>query len=179
RGEVFEVETGVSRLDVGLDGGLEWSSPKVESLCFDLGNLMKKLQLLLRMRMMINEAVKLVAAGDKDGNVGFWNLDCHNEEEDGELAVHGALDINEKSGIRSVPTYFGTEEEDDDSPYMEEFDEADNVVENDTVTLQSTYLVAHEHDDDNILRTRTNDTQHNELISDDLEKHHRIPFLLF
>ncbi|WZZ39868.1 hypothetical protein YC2023_036127 [Brassica napus] len=63
---------------------------------------------------------------------------------------------------------------------MEEFDEADNVVENDTflglsvvyksfsslsqVTLQSTYLVAHEHDDDNILRTRTNDTQHNVSI---------------
>ncbi|WZZ26126.1 hypothetical protein YC2023_009527 [Brassica napus] len=90
-----------------------------------------------------------------------------------ELAVHGALDINKKSGIRSMPTYFGAEEEDDDIPDMEEFDEADNVVENDTflglsvvdksfsslsrATLQSTYLVAHEPDDDNILRTRTND----------------------
>ncbi|WZZ87787.1 hypothetical protein YC2023_116366 [Brassica napus] len=86
-----------------------------------------------------------------------------------ELAVHGALDINKKSGIRSMPTYFGAEEEDDDIPDMEEFDEADNVVENDTflglsvvdksfsslsqATLQSTYLVAHEPDDDNILRT--------------------------
>ncbi|KAG2273943.1 hypothetical protein Bca52824_056498 [Brassica carinata] len=75
-----------------------------------------------------------------------------------ELAVHGALDINKKSGIRSMPTYFGAGEEDDDIPDMEEFDEADNVVENDTATLQSTYLVAHEpDDDDNILRTRTND----------------------
>ncbi|KAH0901707.1 hypothetical protein HID58_041210 [Brassica napus] len=63
-----------------------------------------------------------------------------------------------KSGIRSMPTYFGAGEEDDDIPDMEEFDEADNVVENDTATLQSTYLVAHEpDDDDNILRTRTND----------------------
>uniref|UniRef100_M4EJ55 Uncharacterized protein n=1 Tax=Brassica campestris TaxID=3711 RepID=M4EJ55_BRACM len=86
------------------------------------------------------------------------------EDDDGWLAthgkpkaVHGALDINEKSGIRSIPTYFGAEEEDDDIPDMEEFDEADNVVENDTATLQSTYLVAHEPDDDNILRTRTDD----------------------
>ena len=32
-----------------------------------------------------------------------------------------------------MPTYFGAGEEDDDIPDMEEFDEADNVVENDTV----------------------------------------------
>ncbi|KAH0902522.1 hypothetical protein HID58_042025 [Brassica napus] len=84
------------------------------------------------------------------------------EDDDGWLATHGKPKDkgNEdenlpsmKSGIRSMPTYFGAEEEDDDIPDMEEFDEADNVVENDT----STYLVAHEPDDDNILRTRTND----------------------
>jgi ubiquitin-like-conjugating enzyme ATG3 len=94
------------------------------------------------------------------------------EDNDGWLATHGkpkdkgkeednlpsmdALDINEKNTIQSIPTYFGGEE-DDDIPDMEEFDEADNVVENDPATLQSTYLVAHEPDDDNILRTRTYD----------------------
>ncbi|CAF2018132.1 BnaC07g31240D [Brassica napus] len=92
------------------------------------------------------------------------------EDDDGWLATHGkpkdkgnedenlpsmdALDINEKRGIRSIPTYFGAEEEEeDDIPDMEEFDEADNVVENDPAT----YLVAHEPDGDNILRTRTYD----------------------
>ncbi|KAG2263548.1 hypothetical protein Bca52824_070627 [Brassica carinata] len=91
------------------------------------------------------------------------------EDDDGWLATHGkpkdkgnedenlpsmdALDINEKRGIRSIPTYFEAEEEEDDIPDMEEFDEADNVVENDPAT----YLVAHEPDDDNILRTRTYD----------------------
>ncbi|KAL1205563.1 Protein DAMAGED DNA-BINDING 2 [Cardamine amara subsp. amara] len=28
------------------------------------------------------ENVKMIAAGDKFGNVGFWNLDCENEEDD-------------------------------------------------------------------------------------------------
>jgi len=45
-----------------------------------------------------------------------------------------ALDINEKNTIQSIPTYFGGEE-DDDIPDMEEFDEADNVVENDPVSF--------------------------------------------
>lgn len=46
-----------------------------------------------------------------------------------------ALDINEKSGIRSIPTYFGAGDDDDDIPDMEEFDESDNVVENDPVSF--------------------------------------------
>lgn len=45
-----------------------------------------------------------------------------------------ALDINEKNAIQSIPTYFGGEEE-EDIPDMEEFDEADNVVENDPVSF--------------------------------------------
>lgn len=45
-----------------------------------------------------------------------------------------ALDINEKNIIQSIPTYFGGQEEEDDIPDMEEFDEADNVVENDPVS---------------------------------------------
>ncbi|XP_047942377.1 autophagy-related protein 3 isoform X3 [Salvia hispanica] len=63
-----------------------------------------------------------------------------NEDNDGWLATHGK-----------------PKGEEDDIPDMEEFDEADNVVENDPATLQTTYLVAHEPDDDNILRTRTYD----------------------
>lgn len=52
-----------------------------------------------------------------------------------------ALDINEKRGIRSIPTYFGAEEEEeDDIPDMEEFDEADNVVENDPVSFFSFFV---------------------------------------
>lgn len=48
-----------------------------------------------------------------------------------------ALDINEKNAIQSIPTYFGGEEE-EDIPDMEEFDEADNVVENDPVSFALT-----------------------------------------
>ncbi|XP_041992113.1 autophagy-related protein 3 [Salvia splendens] len=94
------------------------------------------------------------------------------EDNDGWLATHGkpkektddndnvpsmeALEISKKNTtIQSIPSYFVGEE--DDIPDMEEFDEADNVVENDPATLQTTYLVAHEPDDDNILRTRTYD----------------------
>ncbi|KAF3573131.1 hypothetical protein F2Q69_00062891 [Brassica cretica] len=58
---------------------------------------------------------------------------------------------------------------------MEEFDEADNVVENDTATLQSTYLVAHEPDDDNILRTRTNDNTRI-IQPDPVRAHHLLVF---
>ncbi|CAN8264784.1 unnamed protein product [Cochlearia groenlandica] len=110
------------------------------------------------------------------------------EDNDGWLATHGkpkdkgtedesfpsmdALDINENNAIRSIPTYFGGKEEDDDDddiPDMEEFDDGDNLVENDPATLQSTYLVAHEPDDDNILRTRTYD------ISITYDKYYQTP----
>ena len=63
--------------------------------------------------------------------------------EDENLPSMDALDVNEKRGIRSIPTYFGAEEEDDDIPDMEEFDEADNVVENDPVSLFSSSLLSH------------------------------------
>ncbi|KAH0858390.1 hypothetical protein HID58_086651 [Brassica napus] len=111
----------------------------------------------------------LVFEGCEFCNYTIWEYEAaggevlvDDEDDDGWLATHGKPKDkgNEdenlpsmKSGIRSMPTYFGAEEEDDDIPDMEEFDEADNVVENDTATLQSTYLVAHEPDDDNILRT--------------------------
>ncbi|KAH6823348.1 autophagy 3 [Perilla frutescens var. hirtella] len=96
-----------------------------------------------------------------------------NEDNDGWLATHGkpkenkneeddnlpsmeTLEISKMNNtIQSISSYFGGEE--DDIPDMAEFEEADNLVENDPATLQTTYLVAHEPDDDNILRTRTYD----------------------
>ncbi|XP_073043388.1 autophagy-related protein 3 [Primulina eburnea] len=96
-----------------------------------------------------------------------------NDENDGWLATHGkpkesiddedenlpsmeTLEISKKNTIQSIPSYFGGEEE-EEIPDMAEFDDADNLVENDPAMLQNVYLVAHEPDDDNILRTRTYD----------------------
>ncbi|KAH8521671.1 hypothetical protein Peur_040320 [Populus x canadensis] len=97
-----------------------------------------------------------------------------NEDNDGWLATHGkpketkgdedenvpsmeALEISaKKSFIQTNPSYFGGEEE-EDIPDMADFEDPDNLIESDPATLQTTYLVAHEPDDDNILRTRTYD----------------------
>ncbi|KAL3714082.1 hypothetical protein ACJRO7_006083 [Eucalyptus globulus] len=96
-----------------------------------------------------------------------------NEDNDGWLATHGkpretkgdeednlpsmeSLEIGKKNPIQSIPTYFGGEEE-EDIPDMAEYEDPDNLIETDPATLQTTYLVAHEPDDDNILRTRTYD----------------------
>ncbi|KAJ6962738.1 autophagy-related protein 3 [Populus alba x Populus x berolinensis] len=97
-----------------------------------------------------------------------------NEDNDGWLATHGkpketkgdedenvpsmeALEISaKKSLIQTNPSYFGGGEE-EDIPDMADFEDPDNLIESDTATLQTTYLVAHEPDDDNILRTRTYD----------------------
>lgn len=66
----------------------------------------------------------------------IFAIDKGNEDEN--LPSMDALDINEKNTIQSIPTYFGGEE-DDDIPDMEEFDEADNVVENDPVSVFFSY----------------------------------------
>ncbi|CAH9090734.1 unnamed protein product [Cuscuta europaea] len=96
-----------------------------------------------------------------------------NEDNDGWLATHGkpkenktveddnlpsieTIEISKKNTFQSISSYFGGEEE-EDIPDMGEFEDADNLVESDPVTLQNTYLVANEPDDDNILRTRTYD----------------------
>ncbi|KAK3033258.1 hypothetical protein RJ639_033138 [Escallonia herrerae] len=96
-----------------------------------------------------------------------------NEDNDGWLATHGkpketksddeenlpsmeTIEISKNNTIQSISSYFGGEEE-DDIPDMAGYEEVDNVIETDAATLQSTYLVAHEPDDDNILRTRTYD----------------------
>ncbi|DAD49593.1 TPA_asm: hypothetical protein HUJ06_000072 [Nelumbo nucifera] len=64
------------------------------------------------------------------------------------------LEISKNKTIHSIPSYFGGKEE-EDIPDMEEYEDPDNLIETDAATLQSTYLVAHEPDDDNILQTRT------------------------
>eukprot|EP00262_Sarcandra_glabra_P008392 TRINITY_DN21918_c0_g1_i1.p1 TRINITY_DN21918_c0_g1~~TRINITY_DN21918_c0_g1_i1.p1 ORF type:complete len:316 (+),score=66.18 TRINITY_DN21918_c0_g1_i1:170-1117(+) len=97
-----------------------------------------------------------------------------NEDNDGWLATHGkpketksdeienlpsmeALEISKSSRtIQSISSYFGGEDE-ENIPDMAEYDDPENLLESDAATLQPTYLVAHEPDDDNILRTRTYD----------------------
>ncbi|KAJ1426525.1 Autophagy-related protein 3, N-terminal [Sesbania bispinosa] len=100
-------------------------------------------------------------------------LELDDEDNDGWLATHGkpketksdeddnlpsmeSLEISKKSPIKQIPSYMGVED-DEDIPDMAEFEETDNVIETDPATLQSTYPIAHEPDDDNILRTRTYD----------------------
>lgn len=106
------------------------------------------------------------------------------EDNDGWLATHGkpketksdedenlpsmeSLEISKKGSIKQIHSYMGAEEG-EDIPDMAEFDDTSNV-ENDPATLQSTYLVAHEPDDDNILRTRTYD------ISITYDKYYQTP----
>ncbi|KAG9452993.1 hypothetical protein H6P81_005897 [Aristolochia fimbriata] len=96
-----------------------------------------------------------------------------NEDNDGWLATHGkpnetkggdeenlpnmeTQEISKGKTIQSIPSYFGGEEE-EDIPDMAEYEDAENVLEANETTFQSTYFVAHEPDDDNILRTRTYD----------------------
>ncbi|CAK8575388.1 unnamed protein product [Lathyrus sativus] len=103
------------------------------------------------------------------------------EDNDGWLATHGkpkeiksdedenlpsmeSLEISEKSSIKPVSSFKGGED-DEDIPDMAEFTEYDNIIETDP----STYLVAHEPDDDNILRTRTYD------ISISYDKYYQTP----
>ncbi|KAK6132214.1 hypothetical protein DH2020_034034 [Rehmannia glutinosa] len=110
-----------------------------------------------------------------------------NEDNDGWLATHGkpkenkhdedeelpsmeTLEISKKNTIQSISSYFGGEEE-EEIPDMAEFDEADNLVENDPATLQTTYLVAHEPDDDNILR-REHMMLASQLVLEDVSQDH-------
>ncbi|GKU88480.1 hypothetical protein SLEP1_g2740 [Rubroshorea leprosula] len=95
-----------------------------------------------------------------------------NEDNDGWLATHGkpkdkndveenlpsmeSVEISKNKTVKAIPSYFGGDDE-EDIPDMADYEEADNVIETDAATLQPTYLVANEPDDDNILRTRTYD----------------------
>ncbi|XP_044468128.1 autophagy-related protein 3 [Mangifera indica] len=96
-----------------------------------------------------------------------------NEDNDGWLATHGkpkdklddddnlpsmeALEISRNNTVQSISNHFGGEEEEEDIPDMSEYEEPNSLIEADPATLQPTYFVAHEPDDDNILRTRTYD----------------------
>ncbi|KAA8533889.1 hypothetical protein F0562_031406 [Nyssa sinensis] len=80
-------------------------------------------------------------------------VECGEEEN---LPSMETLEISKNNTIQSISSYFRGEEE-EDIPDMAEYEEPDNLIETDPATLQSTYLVAHEPDDDNILRTRTYD----------------------
>ncbi|XP_043813796.1 autophagy-related protein 3 isoform X2 [Manihot esculenta] len=77
-------------------------------------------------------------------------------DEDDNVPSMEALEISKKNHIQSIPSYFGGEEE-EDIPDMTDYEDPNNLIETDPATLHSTYLVAHEPDDDNILRTRTYD----------------------
>lgn len=117
--------------------------------------------------------LRRVAAIQEEYEAAGGEILLDDEENDGWLATHGqpkdtkddeeeivpsmeTLEISKNKTIQSIPSYFGTGE-DDDIPDMEEFEEPDNLIESDPATLQTTYLVAHEPDDDHILRTRTYD----------------------
>lgn len=122
---------------------------------------------------------------EEEYEAGGGEVLVDDEDDDGWLATHGkpkdsktndhedlpsmdTLEISKKNTIKSISSYFGGEEE-EDIPDMSEFEESDNVVETDPAALQSTYLVAHEPDDDNILRTRTYD------ISITYDKYYQTP----
>ncbi|RYR27108.1 hypothetical protein Ahy_B02g061441 [Arachis hypogaea] len=79
------------------------------------------------------------------------------------FTFHGKLEISKKEPIKQISSYMRGDEEDDISD-IAEFEETDNIV-----TDPSTYLVAHESDDDNILRTRTYD------ISITYDKYYQTP----
>lgn len=96
---------------------------------------------------------------DDDDNDGW--LATHGKPKDGRseeenLPSMETLEISKNNTIQSISSHFGGEEE-EDIPDMEEYEDPDNLIETDPATLQSSYLVAHEPDDDNILRTRTYD----------------------
>eukprot|EP00246_Nothoceros_aenigmaticus_P003851 TRINITY_DN15064_c0_g1_i1.p1 TRINITY_DN15064_c0_g1~~TRINITY_DN15064_c0_g1_i1.p1 ORF type:complete len:316 (+),score=48.66 TRINITY_DN15064_c0_g1_i1:66-1013(+) len=98
-----------------------------------------------------------------------------NDDDDGWLATHGAPSgsqgevdnvpsMDTDSGVEKIQRHeinvistYATIDDNDDVPDMADYDEANNVVMADEATLQPTYLIAHEPDDDNILRTRTYD----------------------
>ncbi|KAK7341083.1 hypothetical protein VNO80_24007 [Phaseolus coccineus] len=95
----------------------------------------------------------LLDGDDNDGWLATHGKPKENKsDEDDNLPSMESLEISKKSSIKRISSYMGPED-DEDIPDMAEFDDNCNVIENDP----STYLVAHEPDDDNILRTRTYD----------------------
>ncbi|CAJ1934301.1 unnamed protein product [Sphenostylis stenocarpa] len=107
----------------------------------------------------------LLDGEDNDGWLATHGKPKENKsDEDENLPSMESLEISKKNSIKQISSYLGTED-DEDIPDMEEFDDNSNVMENDP----STYLVAHEPEDDNILRTRTYD------ISITYDKYYQTP----
>ncbi|KAJ6803769.1 autophagy-related protein 3 [Iris pallida] len=110
---------------------------------------------------------------DNDDNDDGWlathgNPRVTKSEDEENLPSMDTLEISSGRAIRSIPSYFGGQEE-EDIPDMAEYEDSENLVEMDPATLQSTYFVAHEPEDDNILRTRTYD------ISITYDKYYQTP----
>ncbi|CAM8978971.1 unnamed protein product [Rhodiola kirilowii] len=117
--------------------------------------------------------LRRAASVEEDYEAAGGEVLLDNEDDDGWLATHGnpkdkksdddenlpsmdTLEISSNKPIQSITSYFGGDDE-EDIPDMADYGEPDNLVETDAATLQSTYLVAQEPDDDDILRTRTYD----------------------
>ncbi|CAM8999012.1 unnamed protein product [Rhodiola kirilowii] len=117
--------------------------------------------------------LRRAASVEEDYEAAGGEVLLDNEDDDGWLATHGnpkdkksdedenlpsmdTLEISSNKPIQSISSYFGGDDE-EDIPDMADYGEPDNLIETDAATLQSTYLVAQEPDDDNILRTRTYD----------------------
>jgi hypothetical protein len=64
-----------------------------------------------------------------------------NKQEEEDLPSMDALEVSKenKRGIKSIPTYFGGED-DDDIPDMEGFEDSDNLVESDPVNILFFFL---------------------------------------
>ncbi|CAM8999318.1 unnamed protein product [Rhodiola kirilowii] len=117
--------------------------------------------------------LRRAASVEEDYEAAGGEVLLDNEDDDGWLATHGnpkdkksdedenlpsmdTLEISSNKPIQSISSYFGGDDE-EDIPDMADYGEPDNLIETDAATLQSTYLVAQEPDDDNILRTCTYD----------------------
>ncbi|MBA0796419.1 hypothetical protein Gohar_007189 [Gossypium harknessii] len=70
-----------------------------------------------------------------------------NEDNDGWLATHDKSDVEEnlpsmetleirQNAVRSIPSYFGVGEDEEDIPDMADYEEADNLVETDAVSAE-------------------------------------------
>ncbi|XP_024012785.1 DNA damage-binding protein CMR1 isoform X2 [Eutrema salsugineum] len=82
--EVFEVGFPVKPEEIEFGGGFDTGSLSLEP-----HNVARVVPgRILVVKFLPCENVKLIAAGDKLGHVGFWNLDCQDEEDDGIYLFH-------------------------------------------------------------------------------------------
>ncbi|KAF5456908.1 hypothetical protein F2P56_026329 [Juglans regia] len=76
----------------------------------------------------------LLDGEDNDGWLATHGKPKENKhDEDDDLPSMETLEISQKNPIRSIPSYFGGEEE-EDIPDMAEYDEPDNLIETDPVS---------------------------------------------